>query len=164
MRAVADRAGIALSSLRHGYRDKAFLLRCVVWDCVEYLARLRSGFRLGDEPVVNVVELLTTQLPAEQEDRDQVLLWLSFVERARWCDDDTRVALRRQRESWIATCEAAVEHLGVPAAAQRIEGERLALLLEALLGRICDGVTPIDRPAAVALLRHHVEQLRSSAC
>jgi AcrR family transcriptional regulator len=160
VRAVADAADIATSSLRLHYRDKAFLMRCMVWHCVEHFVRETWRFRSGDDPVADVVDLLTTQLPDSDEDRDQALLWLAFVERARWCDDDAREALRQQRANWAETCESAVRHLGVPASAQPVEGQRLALLLEALLGRICDGIDPLDLPAAVALLRQHVHLVR----
>ncbi len=96
----------------------------------------------------------------DPEDRDQTLLWLALVERARWCDDDTRQALQRQREDWRTMGRSAADHLGVPERAQQLEGDRLALLVEALLARVCDGADPLDRDAAMALLRHHVHQVR----
>jgi len=135
VRAVAARAGIAPSSLRHQYRDKDFLLRCVIHECTERFNRATYTFRLAGDPVRDVVDLLATQLPRDEDERANALMWLAMAGNA-------------------------VRHLGVPAGAQEIEARRLALVLEAALAAVCDPVHEVARSRAIEILRLHARQLR----
>jgi len=159
VRAVAARAGIASSSLRNQYRDKDFLLRCVIHECTERFNRATYTFRPSGEPVKDVIDLFATQLPRDEDERANALLWLALVERARTTDDDTRDAIRTQRNEWLAIAGNAVRHLGVPVGAQEIEAQRLALIVEAALAAVCDPVQAVDRSRAIELLRLHAHHL-----
>jgi AcrR family transcriptional regulator len=83
VRAVAARAGIAPSSLRHQYRDKDFLLRCVIHECTERFNRATYTFRPSGDPVRDVVDLLATQLPRDEDELANALMWLALVDRSR---------------------------------------------------------------------------------
>ncbi|WP_183099861.1 hypothetical protein [Nocardioides pelophilus] len=78
-----------------------------------------------------MVGLLATQLPRDEDERANARLWLALVERARSTEDDIRDAIGDQRNAWLGMARSAVRHLGVPAAAEEIEAQRLALLVVA---------------------------------
>lgn len=160
VRAVAARAELACSSLRQQYRDKDFLLRCVIHECTQRFSRATYPFRPTGQPVDDVVGLLATQLPRDEDERADGLLWLALVERARATEDDTRDAIRDQRDAWLGMARNAVRHLGVHAAAEEIEAQRLALLVEAALAAACDPVQELDRDRAIEMLRLHARHLQ----
>jgi len=159
VRAVAARAELACSSLRAQYRDKDFLLRCVIHECTERFNRATYGFHPTGRPIDDVVDLLATQLPRDEDEHANALLWLALVERARATEDDTRDAIRAQRDEWLGMARNGVRHLGVPAGAVEIEAERLALCVEALLAAVCDPGQAVDRPRSIEMLRLHAHQL-----
>lgn len=159
MRAVAARASLALSSLRQGYRDKDFLFRCIVHECVERFTRATFGFRPSGDPVPDVLDLLATQLPRSDDQVANARLLLALVERARATDDDIRVAIGELRGRWLDLAGGSVRHLGLPEGAHDLEALRLALLLESLINATCDPNLAVDGERAVDLLGHHVRQL-----
>lgn len=160
LRAVAARAELACSSLRQQYRDKDFLLRCVIHECTARFNRAAYPFRPTGQPVDDVVGLLATQLPRDEDELANALLWLALAERARATKDDTRDAIRGQRNEWLGTARNAVRHLGVPAEAEEVEAQRLALTLEAALTAVCDPIQQLERDGALAMIRLHAHQLQ----
>lgn len=163
VRAVAAQAALASSSLRQQYRDKDFLLRCIVHEVTDRLNRATYSFRPGGEPVQDVVDLLSTQLARHDEARADGRVWLALVERSRAIDDDTRLAIREQRDDWLTMSTQAVRHLGVAQDAQDLDARRLALLLEALVGAVCDPTYDLDREGAVEVLERHARELHRTS-
>jgi AcrR family transcriptional regulator len=163
VRAVAARAGLATSSLRHSHRDKDFLLRCMVHEVTYRFLRATYGVRATGEAVTDVVAYLSSQLPLDDDGHADGLVWLALVERARAVDDDVRKAIREQRDGWLGMSKQSVERLGVPEEAQDVEARRLALLLEAMIASICDPTESLDRAEAIELLELHARQLHQTA-
>ena len=163
LRAVAARASLAVSSLRHGYRDREFLLRCMVHDSTAWFFRATLGFRLSDDPVRDVIDLLSTQVPEHDDGVGDALTWLAFVARARTTDDDTRRAIAEVRSVWLELCTDCTRLLGVPEDERPLEGQRLALVVESLITAVCDPGMPVDRDGALAMLERHVRSLHESA-
>ena len=161
IRAVAARADLASSSLRQQYRDKDFLLRCVIHECTVRLSRATYrfslvGYRARRRRPVH-------RLPRSDDERENGRLWLALAERSRSADDDTRGVIRAQRDDWTAMARNALRHLGAPPSVHDIEATRLALLLEACLAAVCDPTQPLDHDGALNILRLHARQLETGA-
>jgi AcrR family transcriptional regulator len=163
VRAVAARAGLATSSLRHSHRDKDFLLRCMVHEVTYRFSRATFAVRATGDAVTDVVDYLSSQLPLDDDGQADGLVWLALVERARAVDDDVRKAIREQRDGWLEMSKLSVERLGVPDEAQYVEARRLALLLEAMIASICDPTESLDRTEAIELLELHARLLHQTA-
>lgn len=160
IRAVAERSGLATSSLRAGYRDKAFLLQCVIWSCTDQIARaaVRRPRATGDVPV-DLVELLATQLPADEEDLANDVLFEALRDRARWAGEDVRRARDDQLTFWYRITTDGVRALKVPPDGVELEATRLLALLLGLRSLLCDVTTPLTHDRAVEVLRRHVAGL-----
>jgi hypothetical protein len=106
---------------------------------------------------------LGSQLARDDDERADGLVWLALVERARATDDDIRLAIRAQRDDWLAMSMQSVEHLGVSEGSRELEARRLSLLLEAAIAAVCDPNESLDRARAIELLALHVRQLHLAA-
>jgi AcrR family transcriptional regulator len=163
IRRVAAQAELATSSLRQGYRDKDFLLRCIVHEVTHRFSRATYNIRPIGDPIQDVVDWLGSQIARDDEGRADGLVWLALVERARAVDDDIRDAISAQRSEWLAMSSQSVEHLRVAADARELEALRLAVLLEALIAAVCDPNQRLDRAQATDLLRLHARRLHEAA-
>lgn len=166
LRGVARVAGLSLSSVRHHYPTKEYLLACSVWDCVEVLRA--TARRVYDEYAGRVdeheyaLQLLLSQLPSSDHLRETCTVWLEFEAWGRYC---AQFAQPRREAGWHADHVHAIacRQVGVVDEAISAEGRRLSALMQGLRAQMCDTIEPLELPEATAVLRGHLGSLSRAA-
>lgn len=168
LRNIAAEAGLAIGSVRHYFADHAEVMEVAMRELVERLtARLFSKVEAvqasGADRRAGVEDLLAEFLPLDEQRRVESAAWLSFVTASRTeprlrpltlkMQNGSKTIMERVMAGIVASGKAA------PDLDPAVETDRLVALIDGLTLRGVLQPEQLDRDAAMAVVRRHLDSL-----